>query len=348
MDLWATWATCGAHLHEQLEVGHAAAHRPRARTDLLLPARALAPRRGHAARADAVVGRLEAGDATHGRGQSDRTTHVGADAEGRAARRDERALTAAAAAAGPAEVVRVARRAPHGVGRLGQHQELRYGRAHEGDRALRARQRHQQRVLLARREGAAGQTARRVAAGHVDLVLDGDRQPVQRATRGAARALSVGRCRLSDRCFEALLRVALQRAAHRHGAGDEAAHDVLGAELAPLHRADQCGGRHLHHLLGRRRQRVEQRRPAQQARPVEPVGGGALTQRVARRPLAKGALRKGATPGDAACETDSDEGQNDGDSGDGDRSNRAPVARARWRRRQLWFWRAGPERHHRP
>ena len=61
------------------------------RVHLLLAVGTLAARSGDAAMAQAVVGGLEATDAAHGRGQPDAATHVGTDAQGRAAGGDERA-----------------------------------------------------------------------------------------------------------------------------------------------------------------------------------------------------------------------------------------------------------------
>ena len=85
------------------------------------------------------------------------------------------------------EVVRIARRAEHGVERLRSGAELRRVRLADGDRAGRADPRHDERVARRHVVAVERRAARRADARRVDEILVRDRQAVQHAERAAAR-----------------------------------------------------------------------------------------------------------------------------------------------------------------
>jgi hypothetical protein len=124
---------------------------------------------------------------------------VGAEAERRASRRDERALATSRTARAAPKIVWVARRPIDGVERLGQHEQLWHIGACKGDGARLLGEGHQQGSLLRRSlSQAAARAAGALEARHANLLLDGEGKPMQRPAELALGALEVARFGLGE------------------------------------------------------------------------------------------------------------------------------------------------------
>ncbi len=139
-------------------------------------------------------------------------------------------------------------------------QGLRHVRLAEDDRARLAQQAHDDRVLAGDVLAACPHADRRGHARDVDVFLDGDRQPVERALRLAAGARFVRRLRLCERLLAELVRERADLRLDLVGPGVEGLDDLdrtnlaAGQELLELDRGVRMQGtRHVDGLVTGRR-----------------------------------------------------------------------------------------------
>ena len=125
-------------------------------------------------------GRPDRRDAAEGRGNAQRSADVVAEPERRGARRDQRGLAAAAAAARSLDVPRIVGAPVERIVALGEDQKLRDVALGERNGAGGAQRRHMRIVPALDRGAPRRQPERRRRAGKVEAFLDRDREPGER------------------------------------------------------------------------------------------------------------------------------------------------------------------------
>ena len=149
--------------------------------------------RNYAARTDLSIARLEADDSAPRGGHADAAADVGTESPGRTARRDDRRLSAAAAARRALEVPRIIRAAVERVVGFGEEQQLRNVGLAENDCAGSSYSRDVRVVNFGNVARAQREAERRRCARDVERFFDRDGDAGERSVRLASRAPGVER-----------------------------------------------------------------------------------------------------------------------------------------------------------
>ena len=223
---------------EQGHVSCRSRHRPDLTSNRLLADKSAVG----AAIGPAIERGFESGDPAPSGRDSNATSNVGADAQGRKTDREGGPFPTRRATRRVRRTPRVLGHAEHRIARLVRKQKLRHvGATHDHAAGL-AYGLYDHGVGARAQRLAVLDAQRRGVASHIEVLFDRDRQASQRTHRLAVLARNID----GARAFQRIAAHRLDEGAHarldRHGSIDVAANDLLGGDLSSLQEIQQLHG----------------------------------------------------------------------------------------------------------